>query len=83
VFFRNRLFGRFAVSMPFLNYGGLVADTGEAGRRLLAQAIDETRAFGGSHLELRHTEQHSPELTPKRHKVAMRLGLAAVFAMSR
>ena len=26
VLFRSRLFGRFVVSLPFLNYGGVVAD---------------------------------------------------------
>jgi len=77
VFFRSRLFGRFAVSMPFLNYGGVVADSSDAGRALLDVAIDETRSRGGSHLELRHTAQMFSELPPKRHKVSMRLPLAA------
>lgn len=76
VFFRSRLFGHFAVSMPFVNYGGVVADTPEAERALLDRAIAETRAAGGTHLELRHTAQAYQDLTPKRHKVAMRLGLA-------
>jgi FemAB-related protein (PEP-CTERM system-associated) len=77
VFFRSGIFGRFAVSMPFLNYGGLVAETPAAARALLDRAIDDTRAMGGSHLELRHTEQKFTALTPKRHKVAMRLQLAS------
>jgi serine/alanine adding enzyme len=77
VFFRSRLFGRFAVSLPFLNYGGVVADTPEARRALVDQAIAETQARGASHLELRHTEQLCPGLSPKRHKVAMRLALEA------
>jgi serine/alanine adding enzyme len=77
VFFRSRIFGRFTVSMPFLNYGGIVADTVEVRRALLERAIEETRNTGGSHLELRHTEQMFEDLTPKRHKVAMRLALAA------
>ena len=75
VFFRSRLFGRFAVSMPFLNYGGVLADTPEVERALLDRAVAETRDAGGSHLELRHTRQLFPELAPKRHKVAMRLPL--------
>jgi FemAB-related protein (PEP-CTERM system-associated) len=77
VFFRSRLFGRFTVSMPFLNYGGVLADTGDAARTLLQHAIEETTNAGGSHLELRHTEQLFTELTPKRHKVAMELSLVA------
>jgi serine/alanine adding enzyme len=76
VFFDSRVFGRFTVSMPFLNYGGVVADTADARRALVAHAIEETAARRGSHLELRHTEQLCPDLSPKRHKVAMRLALA-------
>jgi serine/alanine adding enzyme len=75
VFFRSRLFGRFAVSMPFFNYGGVLADTPAIERALLERAIDETRRAGGTHLELRHTRQHFGDLTAKRHKVAMELRL--------
>jgi FemAB-related protein (PEP-CTERM system-associated) len=77
VFFRSRLFGRFAVSMPFLNYGGILADGQDVETALLQRAIEETRQAGGTHLELRHTRQHFSELTPKRHKVAMELTLAS------
>ena len=75
VFFNSRMFGRFAVSMPFLNYGGVLARTSEIERALLERAIDETRRAGATHLELRHSRQCFPELTPKRHKVAMELTL--------
>jgi FemAB-related protein (PEP-CTERM system-associated) len=77
VFFRSRLFGRFAVSMPFLNYGGVLADSAGVEQALLDRAIEETSAAGGTHLELRHTRQHFAGLTPKRHKVAMELRLEA------
>lgn len=76
VFFRSRLFGRFAVSMPFFNYGGVLASSPEAEAALLQRAIEETRQAGGAHLELRHTQQRFPALTPRRHKVAMFLPLA-------
>ncbi len=63
VFFRSRLFGRFTVSVPFVNYGGVLADTREAARALLDRAIEETRRAGGTHLELRHYgQQMFPEL---------------------
>jgi len=75
VFFKSRLFGRFAVSVPFVNYGGVVADNSEAARALVDRAIEETRRAGGSHLELRHTGRLFPELTARRHKVAMTLDL--------
>jgi FemAB-related protein (PEP-CTERM system-associated) len=76
VFFRSPVFGRFTVSMPFFNYGGVLADTPGTERALLDRAIAETRAAGGSHLELRHVRQHFPDLMARRHKVAMALPLA-------
>jgi FemAB-related protein (PEP-CTERM system-associated) len=77
VFFRSPVFGRFAVSMPFFNYGGVLADSPEAEAALVERAIADTREAGGGHLELRHTRQRFPALTPRRHKVAMHLALAA------
>lgn len=75
VLFRSPLFGRFAVSVPFVNYGGILADTPDAERALLDRAIAATAEAGGSHLELRHSRQLFTDLTPKRHKVAMELAL--------
>ena len=60
VFFPEPIFGRFAVSMPFFNYGGVLADNAEAERALLDRAIEETRQAGGTHLELRHTRSALP-----------------------
>ena len=77
VFFRSRLFGRFAVSMPFVNYGGVLADGADAAHALVERAIDETRKAGGTHLELRHTHRLFPELSARHHKVAMTLELEA------
>jgi FemAB-related protein (PEP-CTERM system-associated) len=77
VFFRSRLFGRFAVSLPFVNYGGIVATSPAAARALLAAAIDETRRRGAVHLELRHDRRQFEDLPARSHKVAMRLRLAA------
>lgn len=76
VFFRSRLFGRFAVSLPFVNYGGVLAETPEAERALVDRAIADARAAGCSHLELRHMSRRRDDLQPRRHKVAMVLGLA-------
>ena len=76
VFFRSRLFGSFAVSLPFVNYGGVLADGPEIAEALLKRALAEARAAGCAHVELRHTIQTFPSLTSKRHKVAMVLRLA-------
>ncbi len=75
VIFRSRLFGRYVVSLPFVNYGGIVADTPEAERALVDAAIAETRAAGGAYLELRHTRQQFAQLQAKRHKVGMEVAL--------
>src|SRR3954462_5771814 len=49
--FRSRLFGRFLVSVPFLNYGGVLASDSDAASALLAAAHDLARRFGASHVE--------------------------------
>jgi serine/alanine adding enzyme len=75
--FRSRLFGTFAVSLPFVNYGGVVADTAEAGGALTARAVALARERGWRHVELRHTRRQFTEWPVKRHKVAMWLPLPA------
>jgi FemAB-related protein (PEP-CTERM system-associated) len=77
VVFRSWLFGRFMVSLPFVNYGGVLAGTATARAALLGAAQDEAAARGCSHVELRHVDQMYPALPVKRHKVAMKLALAA------
>ena len=75
VLFRSRLFGRFAVSVPFVNYGGIVSDTPEAADLLLRRAVEESKRIGGTHVELRHTRQMFAQLPSRQHKVAMRVEL--------
>jgi len=75
--FRSRLFGRFAVSLPFVNYGGVVADDAEARQGLVEHAARLAANCGWSHVELRHTERQCPNLADRQHKVAMRLALPA------
>lgn len=76
-YFSSRVFGRFAVSLPFVNYGGVLADSEAAAQALLDGAITQVRRNGGAHLELRHTRQRFAALHARRHKVAMRLPLCA------
>jgi FemAB-related protein (PEP-CTERM system-associated) len=77
VLFRSAVFGRFAVSLPYVNYGGVLAADDAAGRALLGQAERLATERGLIHLELRHTDVRFPELPSKRHKVAMKMELAA------
>lgn len=76
VFFDSRVFGRFAVSMPFFNSGGILSASPAARAGLLAAGVDETRRRGGAFLELRHTARMLPQLPSKAHKVRMMLPLA-------
>ena len=75
VSFDTPLFGRFSTSMPFLNYGGVVADTPEAKDALLAAAVNDVRAGRGRYLELRHRARVFSGLPAQTHKVAMVLPL--------
>jgi FemAB-related protein (PEP-CTERM system-associated) len=77
VLFRSRLFGRSAISLPFLNYGGLLADDAEAAAALVDAATTAARAFGASHVELRHVARQREELPCRQHKLRMALDLPA------
>ena len=75
VLFRSALFGRFAVSLPFVNYGGVCAEDDEVAQALVAKASSVAEKRGLSHVELRHTERLVPQLPARTHKVTMRLML--------
>ena len=69
--FRSRIFGAFAVSLPFVNYGGVVADDEETAAALVGEAVSWARSRALSHIELRHRAVLAPPWPAKRHKVAM------------
>ena len=77
VLFRSALFGRFAVSLPFVNYGGVLAADEQVSRALLERAATLAAERGLAHVELRHQDARFPDLPSKRHKVAMKLALEA------
>jgi FemAB-related protein (PEP-CTERM system-associated) len=52
---RSRLFGDFAVSVPYFNYGGPLADTPDIARKLLNTAAEWAHANAVGHLEIRAT----------------------------
>lgn len=67
---RSRLFGDFSVSVPFFNYGGVLADSEQIGRRLLEHAAAIAKHEDMGHLEIRAT--HVLNDWPKRtDKVSM------------
>ena len=81
VLLNSWLFGRALVSLPFLNYGGVVADDEPAAGALLGAAMDAARMHRCQHVELRHFNQRFPELPCKRHKVTMTLPLTATSTL--
>jgi len=71
VHFRSRLFGRFLVSVPFLNYGGVLASDVAVAETLIAEACDVAHRFGASHVELRHTSPQFVGLPCRAHKLKL------------
>ena len=76
VILESRLFGRFMVSLPFVNYGGVLTTHDEAREELLRHSFELATKLRLSHFELRHTARRFPELPVKHHKVSMHLKLA-------
>ena len=75
VYLKSRVFGKFLVSLPYFNYGGVIADSGEVRDALLAEAVRDAGALGASHIELRHLSGMDLAWPKKDHKVSMRLEL--------
>jgi serine/alanine adding enzyme len=73
---RSVLFGRTMTSLPFVNFGGILADSAEIGKELLDAAAELMARRGCRHVELRHVVRRFPDLPCKQHKVTMRLALA-------
>jgi len=71
VHFRSRLFGRFLVSVPFLNYGGVLASRADAAEALIAEAREVAQRFGASHVELRQTSRQFNDLPCRAHKLKL------------
>jgi hypothetical protein len=70
---RSMFFARTLTSLPFVNYGGVIADDQHAGQALVHAAGALARSRGCGHVELRHADRRFPALPCKQHKVAMRL----------
>jgi serine/alanine adding enzyme len=71
VVFRSWLFGRFAVSLPFVNYGGVLANDEDSARALASRACELAHERRWKYIELRHFSQQFEEWPARRHKVTM------------
>jgi FemAB-related protein (PEP-CTERM system-associated) len=74
---RSVLFGRFLVSLPYLNSGGVLADEPQAAHALMDRAILLANDLEVRHLELRHETafEHSQLTDGMTNKVHMRRAL--------
>jgi FemAB-related protein (PEP-CTERM system-associated) len=75
VHMKSALFGNFLVSLPCLNYGGLLCEDADIEARLVDACGSIMAATGAGHLELRHLCDHPVVSVTKRHKVTMLLHL--------
>ena len=75
----SRLFGRFLVSLPYVNTAGVVADSDTSATALVDRAIELADALDVKHLELRHERaiEHPKLVSGVIDKVHMRLPLPA------
>ena len=69
------LFGRFRVSLPFVNYGGLLADDAESASALLEEARALMMRLRARSVELRHTGVPRLGLPALGHKASLILPL--------
>lgn len=74
---RSMLFGNFLVSVPFVNYGGLLYKSDEAATLLLDEAERLQRSCGAKYVELRHLAHGIDGMPTRQHKVTMILDLAS------
>lgn len=76
-FVRSVLFGRFLVSLPYLNVGGVCAEDETTRTALIDQALRLAHDLSVRYLELRHEEStdHAALTGQMSSKVHMRLGL--------
>ncbi len=74
----TRLFGRFLVSLPYLNRAGVVASDPAVRATLIEQAVELARIHNAQYLELRHEAkmQHDKLDQQRDEKVRMVLDLA-------
>jgi len=72
---RSALFGRTLTSLPFVNFGGVLAESDEVARALVDEAGRLAKSSGCKHVELRHIGRRFDDLPCRQHKVTMRLPL--------
>jgi FemAB-related protein (PEP-CTERM system-associated) len=72
---KSRLFGDFLVSLPYVNYGGVLAVSEPVARMLLQRAVSLAESLGSKHVEIRDSHPHAGPWAMRTDKVLMKLAL--------
>lgn len=75
VHMKSRMFGSFLVSLPFVNYGGLLSCNESAERELFLRAEALRESLSASYVEFRNMNRQWHTMPVKSHKVTMILKL--------
>ena len=68
---KSLLFGDYFVSLPFFNYGGVLANNDATAQALISYATATATNIGASHIEFRHINPAPGALTLRQDKVLM------------
>lgn len=75
VYMESHFFGKFLISLPFFNYGGLLCHDNEIAESLLEKARGLLDSLHAEFVEFRHIETTLSGLESRQHKVSMVLDL--------
>jgi len=75
VFIKSKIFGKILSSMPFVNFGGLCANSSEIAELLLNKAKEICQENAVDYLEIRTQYPISDNLPTNLHKISMTLAL--------
>ncbi len=78
---KHWLFGTFHISLPWLDYGGVLAADVETSRALLEASATQARVDGATFIELRSVDPVFSDLPVRQDKVTHRLALADADAV--
>lgn len=76
-FMKSALFGRFMISMPWLDYGGPLADNDSIAIQLIDAAVKKARELDCKFVEMRAVTHRLPGLTEKTDKRQFHLDLTS------
>lgn len=75
VFINSKIIRPSLISIPFFNYGGILADNEEISSFLLNKAIEISQELNAKYIEMRCLDRLKLPLITREHKVTMCLGL--------